>query len=193
MAMALGRGSQIGRGSARAITKAAVLCGLLAAGAAAYADRAPPSRAVYKLEGNRLASAGTVEFQTGSDKLKPSPETEATLGHVRDFLADKAYISLLRIEVHSDNQGDAAKNQALTEQRAVAVARALITKGVDCKRLLAVGFGASKPVADSATPEGRAQNRRVSFFNAAMRGHLIGGMPADGGGKVAIPDLCAAP
>ena len=57
--------------------------------------------------------------------------------------------------------------------------------GVDCKRLIAVGFGSAKPVADNSTPEGKAQNRRVSFFNAALRGRLIGGMPADGGGQIA--------
>ena len=61
--------------------------------------------------------------------------------------------------------------------------------GVDCKRLVAVGFGNTKPVADNSTPDGKARNSRVSFFNAALRDRLIGGMPADGGGKVA-GDAC---
>jgi OOP family OmpA-OmpF porin len=54
-----------------------------------------------------------------------------------------------------------------------------------------VGFGGSKPVASNTTPEGRGQNRRVAFINAALRGRAIGGMPLDGGGKVASGDLCA--
>ncbi len=97
-------------------------------------------------------------------------------------MADKTYISLLRIEGHSDNQGD---TQLLTEKRALAVAKALAGKGVACARLLPVGFGSSKPVADNATADGRAKNRRIEAVNAQLRGRPIGGMPVDGGGKVA--------
>lgn len=61
--------------------------------------------------------------------------------------------------------------------------------GADCKRLIAVGFGSTKPVADNNTAEGKAANRRVSFINAALRSRPIGGMPVDGGGKVA-GDIC---
>jgi OOP family OmpA-OmpF porin len=155
----------------------------------ASADRAPPpSRAALKMDGQRLVT-GAVEFETGSGKLKL--ESDAVLDLVKQYLDEKTYVTTLRIEVHSDSQGDAAKNQELSEKRAVAIAKALIGKGVDCKRLIAVGFGSSKPVADNATAEGRAQNRRVSFFVAALRGRAIGGMPLDGGGKSAAGDLCA--
>lgn len=163
---------------------------VLGGGAAVRADDAPPPRrTVYQITDNRLVTPGPVVFETGSEKLKP--ESEAALEHVKGYLTEKAYITRLRIEGHSDAQGDASKAQALTELRAVAVARALIAKGIDCKRLIAVGFGDSKPIADSRTPEGRAQNRRVAFVNAELRGRAIGGMPVDGGGKVAAPDLCA--
>ena len=101
------------------------------------------------------------------------------------YLADKTYISTLRIEGHTDDRGDAGANQALSEKRALAVAKALVAKGVDCKRLLPVGFGANKPIRPNDTPEGRAQNRRMDFVNAALRGRAIGGMPVDGGGVVA--------
>jgi hypothetical protein len=43
----------------------------------------------------------------------------------------------------------------------------------------------TKPVADASTPEGRAANVRIDAINAALRGRLIGGMPADGGGQLA--------
>ena len=69
------------------------------------------------------------------------------------------------------------------------MARWLVEKGVDCKRLVPVGFGGTKPKADNATPEGKAQNRRISFFNAALKGRAIGGMPLDAGGQIA-GDAC---
>ena len=141
----------------------------------------------YKLEGNEVKIAKEISFETGSDKLRP--ESMAALAIVKQYLTDKSYISLLRVECHADNSGNAATSQALTEKRAMAVCRKLVEMGVDCKRLIAVGFGDTKPVADNSSVEGRAQNRRVSFINAALRGRLIGGMPADGGGKVP-GDVC---
>lgn len=141
----------------------------------------------YVLQGNELKLPAPVLFETGGDKLRP--ESDAVLEVVASYLKEKTYISRLRIEGHSDNQGSAAQSQALTEKRALSVGRWLIAHGIDCQRLLAVGFGSSKPVADNGTAEGRAQNRRISFVNAALRGRPIGGMPEDGGGRVA-GDLC---
>ena len=141
----------------------------------------------YKLEGNEVKTAKQVIFETGSDKLKP--ESMAALETIKQYLADKSYISLLRVECHTDNSGDVNAGQLLTKKRALAICKKLVEMGVDCRRLIAVGFGNTKPVADNSTPEGKAQNRRVSFLNAALRNRLIGGMPADGGGKVA-GDVC---
>ena len=141
----------------------------------------------YKLEGNEVKTAKQIIFETGSDELKP--ESMAALEVIKQYLADKSYISLLRVECHTDNSGDVNAGQLLTEKRALAICKKLVEMGVDCRRLIAVGFGNTKPVADNSTPEGRAQNRRVSFLNAALRNRLIGGMPADGGGKVA-GDVC---
>jgi len=141
----------------------------------------------YKLDGNEVKISKPVLFETGSAKLKP--ESIAALEIIKQYLTDKSYISQLRVECHTDNGGDAAVNQSLTEKRAMVVCQKLIEMGVDCKRLIAVGFGDTKPVADNSTPDGKAENRRVSFVNAALRGHVIGGMPVDGGGKVA-GELC---
>jgi OOP family OmpA-OmpF porin len=147
------------------------------------ADVAPPK---YELDGQTLKTAA-VKFEPSSDKLKP--ESEPVLAHVAAYVGDKPYVSLLRIEVHSDAQGSSAYNQTMSEKRALAVAKALVSRGVDCKRLIAVGFGETKPIADNRTAEGRAQNRRTVFVNAALRGRPIGGLPVDGGGKVA-GDAC---
>ncbi len=141
----------------------------------------------FKLDGNQLVLPSPVVFETGSDKLKP--ESDAVLQVVKDYLDAKTYISLLRVEGHTDNVGDAQKNQTLSEKRAVAVCKWLVSKGIDCKWLLPVGFGGTKPIADNSTSEGKAQNRRMAFVNAQLRGKSIGGMPVDGGGNVA-GDAC---
>lgn len=137
----------------------------------------------YKLEGNEVKIQKEILFKTGTDQLKS--ESNAALEIIKQYLTDKSYISTLRVEVHTDNAGNAAASQTLTEKRALAVCKKLVEMGVDCKRLIAVGFGDSNPVAANDSPEGRAQNRRTSFFNAVLRGRAIGGMAVDGGGKVA--------
>ena len=71
----------------------------------------------------------------------------------------------VRIQIggHTDNAGPADKNRALSQQRADAVRQYFIDQGIDGARLTAVGFGPDKPLADNATPAGRAKNRRVEF------------------------------
>ena len=137
----------------------------------------------YKLEGNEVKIDMPISFKTGTAELRP--ESDAALQVIKKYLDDKSYISLLRVEAHTDAQPFEAAGQALTAQRALAVCRRLVELGVDCKRLIPVGFGSTKPVAVNDTEEGRKANRRISFFNVALRGHAIGGLPADGGGKVA--------
>lgn len=66
------------------------------------------------------------------------------------------------IEGHTDNTGEDAYNQDLSERRAQAVVQALTNSGIDDDRLTARGYGESRPVASNDTAEGRAQNRRVA-------------------------------
>jgi OOP family OmpA-OmpF porin len=153
---------------------------VLVAMASASAEPAAPG---YTLDAHQLVLNRPILFKTGGAELLP--ESDEALAIVQGYLAAKEVITLLRIESHTDALGDDAANQALSEQRALAVAKALVARGVDCKRLVPVGFGETKPVAPDDTAEGRAQNRRTTFFNAALRGRAIGGMPVDGGGRVA--------
>jgi OOP family OmpA-OmpF porin len=64
---------------------------------------------------------------------------------------------------HTDNIGTAEYNQKLSERRAQAVVDYLASKGVYPGRIKPIGMGLSKPIADNATEEGRAQNRRVTI------------------------------
>lgn len=105
-----------------------------------------------------LLAARRVSFQTDLAVLD-GPGTTAV-----DALAEVLRDSGLRVEIggHTDNRGDAARNQELSELRAAAVVRALSERGIAATRLVAVGYGSSEPVADNGTREGQARNRRIS-------------------------------
>jgi len=146
----------------------------------AEASAPEPAKPVsYELDGNRLVLPRPVDFAATSDV--PGRGSEIALEHVRGYLQAKPAVTQVRVEGHFSGP-DA---QALSERRALAVARELVRLGVDCKRLVAVGFGDSKPIADGRAPEGRVQNIRIEVHNVALLGRLIGGMPADGGGRPA--------
>ena len=112
-----------------------------------------------------LASAGfisttAIRFDTGSAVLRP--ESLGILNEVLAMMQDHEDLHLLT-EGHTDSRGADAFNQALSGQRAEAVAAWLIDHGIDAGRLDTIGYGESQPVADNGTPEGLAQNRRVVF------------------------------
>lgn len=153
------------------------------ASAAPAPAKKPRFKLTFKMKGNQVELPGPVVFETASDKLLP--ESDEVLGVVDQFLKERKDVTLLRTEGHTDSDGDDAANQTLSEKRAIAVARWLVAKGNDCKRIIPVGFGETKPVADNNTPDGKAQNRRTSFFIAALNGKAVGGAPVDGGGRVA--------
>jgi OOP family OmpA-OmpF porin len=70
-----------------------------------------------------------------------------------------------KIEIggHTDSTGSSEYNQALSESRAIAVLEAMEAAGVDRKRMIAIGYGEDKPIANNATEEGRLVNRRIEF------------------------------
>ncbi len=99
-------------------------------------------------------------FASGQAKLRP--EARANLQRVVEFVG-RAPGKAVLIEGHTDSQGSANLNQVLSQRRAEAVRDALIQDGVDAARLTAVGIGKDRPVADNATADGRARNRRVEI------------------------------
>jgi OmpA-OmpF porin, OOP family len=146
----------------------------------------PPAPKVVVFEHDAhggLKLPGPVVFAEGSDKLKP--ESDTVLQIVKDYLDAKPEITVLRVEGHTDADGTPDGNLHLSGLRAMAVARWLTAKGADCKRLLPVAFGQTKPIADNTTADGKAQNRRTAFVNAELKHTAIAHLPEDGGGKVA--------
>lgn len=101
-----------------------------------------------------------IQFDTGKATIQPASAT--VLGEIVKLLQQNADLKL-RVEGHTDNQGNAAANQTLSEKRAQAVVSWLTGNGIAASRLTAKGLGAAKPVADNATEDGRAKNRRVEL------------------------------
>ncbi|HWA01700.1 MAG TPA: OmpA family protein [Caulobacterales bacterium] len=71
---------------------------------------------------------------------------------------------------HADSTGSDQYNQGLSERRAMAVASILTNSGVAPQRIVATGFGESRPIADNGTEAGRARNRRVEVYISAFTG-----------------------
>jgi OmpA-OmpF porin, OOP family len=113
-----------------------------------------------------------VKFATGSATL--APESDAVLNVVLDYLKRDLDATKLRVEGHTDNVGNPDANQKLSEARAMSVAQWLIRHGVNCKRLVPIGYGETKPVADNTTDAGRAQNRRTVFIDSERKGRRVG-------------------
>lgn len=106
----------------------------------------------------QVLTLGDVFFASGQAALKT--ELRGSLGPVYEFI-QRDPGKLVRIEGHTDDRGADDANQRLSERRAQSVADALIALGADPGRLQVVGLGENAPIADNATPEGRARNRRV--------------------------------
>jgi OmpA-OmpF porin, OOP family len=101
-----------------------------------------------------------IYFATGKDIIKK--ESEAPLDELVVILNKYPKIQL-QVEGNTDNVGDDKKNLKLSQDRAAAVKKYLVNKGIAEDRLSAVGFGETKPIADNKTAAGRAQNRRVDL------------------------------
>jgi SH3 domain-containing YSC84-like protein 1 len=99
-----------------------------------------------------------VQFETGKSEI--TSDSEATLSDLANTLKKNPSWNV-RVEGYTDNKGDSATNQKLSEDRATAVVNWLADYGIERRRLTAKGFGASGPVASNATDGGRRRNRRV--------------------------------
>jgi len=96
------------------------------------------------------------------NKYKVKPESFAVIDQMAKYLQENPKMRIM-IEGHTDNTGKDQANQALSEKRANAIKEELVRKGIDSNRLETIGYGAAKPIADNATPQGRTQNRRVTI------------------------------
>ncbi|MEW6132565.1 MAG: OmpA family protein [Pseudomonadota bacterium] len=122
---------------------------------AATATAAPAPTPVH----GKLILEG-VNFDNDLAKLRP--DAIAALDRAVETLKDWGKVKV-EIAGHTDSTASQSHNQALSRRRANAVRDYLIGKGIPAERLVAKGYGEDVPIADNATAEGRARNRRVEL------------------------------
>jgi len=101
-----------------------------------------------------------LEFDINSAMIKR--ESYAELDQLVEYMQYKPEI-IVEINGHTDNVGKEEANKILSQQRADAVRNFLARKGIDKSRMKSKGFGASQPIADNATDEGKQKNRRTEL------------------------------
>lgn len=126
------------------------------------ADQCPDTKAGQKVLENgcvELTLRG-VHFEFNSERLTANAKAIC-----RDTAGQLQRDPDVRVEVqgHTDNKGAAGYNLKLSQDRAQSFVNCLVDNGIDRSRLRAKGYGESNPIASNDTPEGRAENRRVTL------------------------------
>jgi OOP family OmpA-OmpF porin len=133
---------------------------------------------------------GPILFDVGTANLKS--ESDKPLNTVLEYMQGKPEVTKLRVEGHTDMDDTNQRNMELSKKRALAAAKWLVAKGVDCNRLVVMGFGEEQPIVNPETnSDDKAKNRRVDFVPAERNGSPIAGRPIDGGkGGESAGDPC---
>ena len=113
------------------------------------------------IKDNQIVILEQVFFATGKDVIleKSFPVLTAVSSAIMTLSPDRR----IQIEGHTDDQGNPEYNKKLSQRRADSVKKWLVLKGINGDRLVAQGFGPSRPIETNKTLEGRAKNRRVEF------------------------------
>lgn len=124
-----------------------------------------------------LTIPGNLSFDTNSAKVAEAmrPVLDNIAAVLVEF--DKTLVS---VHGYTDDRGDAAYNQTLSERRAVAVALFLARNGVAKQRLVGIGYGEERPVIDSDTEAARTANRRIEILIEPVAGNRQTGVTYSG-------------
>lgn len=112
------------------------------------------------VEINAVATFRNVQFANNSFEIPRAGFIE--LDRLLQVLTENPSLKL-EIGGHTDNVGKAEDNLILSTNRAKSIVEYLVSRGIDGKRLVYKGYGATQPIADNTTEQGRAQNRRTTF------------------------------
>ena len=156
------------RALAEARAKAAALAQQEAALAAGMSTPAKPSAPVSREpRGPSMVLSGAA-FLPGKGSVRSDAPTKTRLKALVAFVQANASANgggaMIRVEGHTDNQGNAQINLSLSQQRADAIKDVLRAAGIPASQVQAVGLGAEQPLATNATAQGRERNRRVEVI-----------------------------
>jgi outer membrane protein OmpA-like peptidoglycan-associated protein len=123
---------------------------------------ARPRRSLVALRAREIIIRRQINFATDSAEILP--DSSGLLAEIADVLLRHPEIRLVEIQGHTDNTGDDDHNMDLSQRRAESVRRWLIAAGVEPGRLVARGYGETRPLVPNITAANRARNRRVQFM-----------------------------
>jgi outer membrane protein OmpA-like peptidoglycan-associated protein len=123
----------------------------------------PPAPQLAELKAGRIEIKDQVHFATAKSEILA--DSFPLLEQVARILKEHPELTRLRISGHTDNRGAHDYNVQLSQDRAEAVRRFLIQRGVEPGRLEAKGYGPDQPIDTNATSEGRQRNRRTEFIS----------------------------
>ena len=120
----------------------------------------PPKLAMV---GAQLDIPGDIEFDVAQATIKDTPASRATLETVLKIMKENEIVTKVRVEGHTDIDGNAADNQKLSEARAAAVVKWLVDHGLSPARFTVSGCAARDPLVPNDSPAHKARNRRTEF------------------------------
>lgn len=150
---------------------------------------APTIKAVKNasVEGSQVKIPGEIEFDSGKGTIRETPAGTEVMQTLKDFLDANPQVTKLQIEGHTDNVAPkTGTNQALSEERARNVMGWLVAKGIKKERLVAAGYGDTKPKAPNDNEANKQKNRRTEFHIVELDGKPTGG------GSGAVPAATGA-
>jgi outer membrane protein OmpA-like peptidoglycan-associated protein len=121
-----------------------------------------PARSQVQVTAKEITIRDQIQFALDSAVILP--QSFGILTEVADTLIRHGELTRVEVQGHTDSSGTPDHNKSLSEDRAEAVRAWLVAHGVPTDRLVAHGYGQTRPLAPNATAANRSQNRRVQFI-----------------------------